>query len=211
MVVTRTKGRSAVHWRAPGAQGWKQLAEFDVFEAPFVPRFVDGAGVLYVTTDDGADGTEVLKRFDFATGAPEARAMVSAPGYDFRGRLIIENPDEKALGVRLTTDAETTVWFHPRMAALQEEVDKRWPDRIHRLSCARCGTDEMTALVYSFNDRDPGQYWVRDRASGQWRKVGDRRRDILPQQMAPTSFERIKARVDFARRMEASLARHLAP
>ncbi len=194
VVVTRDRGRSAVHWRAPGADRWQLLAESDVFDARFDPRFVDGAGTLYVATFDGPNGTEVLRRFDFKAGRPEEQPMVSAPGFDFEGHLIIERPDERALGVRLTTDAETTVWFHPRVAAMQDEADRRWPDRINRLSCRRCGTDDMVTLVFSFSDRDPGRYWLHDRASGQWHALGESRSGIRPQQMAATSFERIKAR-----------------
>jgi dipeptidyl aminopeptidase/acylaminoacyl peptidase len=194
VVVTRARGRSAVHWRAPGSERWQQLAEFDALRAPFVPRAVDGAGVLYVTTSEGADGIEVLKRFDFATGGPEPQPLVSAPGYDYRGRLIIDDPAERALGVRITTDAQTTAWFHPGMAALQKEADQRWPDRIHRLSCSRCNAEDRVTLVYSYSDRDPGQYWLHQRATGQWRKIGDRRGGVVPNLMATTSLERVKAR-----------------
>jgi dienelactone hydrolase len=193
-VVTRAKGQATLHWRTPGTDSWREVASFDPLNAPFSPHSVDGAGTLFVTTNEGPDGVKVLKRFDFATGKPEPRALVSAPGFDFRGYLVEGDPDQRALGVRLTTDAETTAWFHPRMAALQAEAEKRWPDRINRLNCVRCGTDEMVTLAYTFSDRDPGQYWVHQQANGQWRKIGDRQEGINPLQMALTSLERVKAR-----------------
>jgi dipeptidyl aminopeptidase/acylaminoacyl peptidase len=193
-VVTRSRGRATLHWRAPGAEGWRPVAEYDPLRAPFLARYVDGAGALYVTTVDGPGGVAVLKRFDLERGRPEAEALVSAPGFDFDGELIVDNPTKPALGVRLTTDAETTVWFDRGMAAAQQEADKRWPDRIHRLHCSRCGSDDMVTLAFSFSDADPGQYWVHQRATGEWRKVGNRRNAIVPQQMAATSFERVRAR-----------------
>jgi dienelactone hydrolase len=194
VVATRAQGRTAVHWRAPGADRWQQLAEFDALRAPFLPRTVDGAGVLYVTTTEGRDGIEVLKRFDFVSGRPEAQALVSAPGYDYRGHLVIDNPAERALGVRLTTDAETTAWFHPGMAALQKEADQRWPESINRLNCSRCGAPDQVTLAFSYSDRDPGQYWLHDRATNRWRKIGDRHGGVVPRAMATTLLERVKVR-----------------
>ena len=88
VAVTQLSGRQAVHWRGPGKEEWQKLAEFDALRPDFTPRFVDAAGVLYVTRAEGPAGTQVLARFDFASGRPEAQAMVRTPGFDFRGSLL---------------------------------------------------------------------------------------------------------------------------
>jgi len=193
MLLTRHQGRVTLHWRAPGSEAWKPITDWEAFKAPFLPRFIDSDGTLYVTTADGRDGTAVLRRFDFATGRPSKDVVVSTPGFDFEGGIVSETRGGRALGVRVTTDAETTVWFEPRLTALQKEADARFPGRVNRLSCRQCGSPEMITLNVSWSDQDPGQVWVHTAADG-WRKVGERRPDIDPRRMAITDFTRIKAR-----------------
>lgn len=194
LTTTVHRGRMAVYWRASDGGGWQQLAEFDALAPGFVPNSVDAAGQLYVTVSEGPARTAVLKRFDFGERRPEREAIVSTPGFDFTGRLVVESSGGRVLGVRATTDAETTVWFDDRLKALQQEADRRLPGRINRVSCRRCDTANMTALVYSWSDRDPGQYWVYFAEGQAWRQVGRVRDDIEPRHMAPLDFHRIRAR-----------------
>jgi dipeptidyl aminopeptidase/acylaminoacyl peptidase len=194
VAVSERGGRSAVHWRGPGATEWRLLSEHPSGEAPFVPAYTDTAGALYVTVNSGANGSSVLKRFDFATGKPEPDPMVSTPGFDFRGSLVTETVGDKVLGVRVVTDAETTVWLDKRLAALQVEADRRLPGRVNRLVCRRCAEPDMTVMVQAFSDRDPGQFWIYQAEGETWRRVGDSRSAIDPQRMARVEFERIAAR-----------------
>ncbi len=192
VVVTQFKGRGAVHWRAPGQEAWKQLAEYPIYEAPFAPRYVDPEGNLFVTAHEAGSDLEVLKRFDFLTGRPAKAAVVSTPGFDFQGLLVSETPGSRALGIRVETDAESTVWFDPKLKAVQQQADARLPGHINRLTCRQCGEADMIVLVESFSDQDPGQYWV---VRGEdWRKVGDRRSGIDPARMATVDFERVATR-----------------
>lgn len=195
VAMTTREGRTQLHWRAPGQDRWRQLADFPTFEMNFVPRFVDGAGQLFVTTVEGDAGYRVLKRFDFRGGQPESTALVSTPGYDFDGEFITADDDSgRTLGVRVETDAETTVWFDPRLKQIQQAVDARLPGRINRISCRRCDGDDATVLVHSWSDREPGQYWIHRPASGQWLGVGRTRQDVDAARMATLDLHRIRAR-----------------
>lgn len=185
---------TVISWRAPGREEWVELARFAQFEEAFDPVFVDAAGVLYVTTADGPDGTNVLRRFDFKTGKPGADKLMSAPGFDFSGSIVIDPVTGKATGVRVETDAQTTVWFDPRMKALQAAVDAKLPGRINRVSCRRCSDKNAVLLVHSFSDQDPGRYWIYRPDGEQWQFVGATRKGIDPAQMATLDFHRIKAR-----------------
>jgi len=192
--VTR-EGRTTLHWRAPGQDAWKVLAEFPELEEPFSPVEVDGAGQLFVTTTRGSNGYAVLKRFDFATGQPQDATLVSTPGFDFDGELVTAyGGSGAALGVRARTDAETTHWFDARLKKLQETVDKRFPGRVNHLTCGRCNPDETTALVHSWSDREPGQLWVYHASQDRWQGVGRVRGDVDPKRMATLDLHRIKAR-----------------
>jgi len=197
VALTEHEGRQGAYWRGPGQPDWKQLYETGLLNGTFTAHSVDDSGQLYVTRTPGRGQQVVLGRYDFERGAPDPKPVVTSPGFDFWGQLINEGGGP-ALGVRLFTDGETTVWFHPALKALQQEADERLPGRINSISCRRCGEPDMAALVRGFSDRDPGQLWVYQAqppaGEKNWRPVGRVRNDVKPADMATMAFERIKAR-----------------
>ena len=194
VAVQTYQGRSKVLWRAPGQEAWATLAEFDTYQAPWVPAYIDAAGKLYVTRGSGKGGTSELVRFDFAKGAPATEPLVSVAGFDFDGELVTETPGSRALGMRVDSDAETTVWFDKRLKALQEDIDRRLPGRINRLQCSRCDHPDMTVLVRSWSDRDPGSIWVWRGEPALWRQISSVRAGIVPARMGKLDLERFRAR-----------------
>ena len=197
VAMTLEKGRRGAWWRAPGSKEWVQLYESDLFNAPFMPNSVDNAGNLYVTRTEGPQGLQVLTRYDFAAKAPEPKAVVVTPGFDFAGSLLTEGASA-ALGVRVVVDGETTVWFDAALKALQQEADRLLPGRINQISCRRCGQPDMVALVRSTSDRDPGRlfYFQAKPPEGEkpWTPLGRMRADVKPEQMAALDLHRITAR-----------------
>jgi dipeptidyl aminopeptidase/acylaminoacyl peptidase len=197
VALTRHQGRAAAFWRGPGQDDWQPLFESSALQAPFGIHAVDTAGQLFVTHAKGKSGETVLSRYDFDRRTPAPDPMVVTPGFNFQG-MVLADADGAALGVRVVTDGESTVWFDPALKALQQEADERFPGRINRISCRRCGQPDMTALVRSFSDRDPGQFWVYQAqppdGEKTWRGVGRARDDIQPSEMARMDFHRIQAR-----------------
>lgn len=194
VAMVRREGKRAVHWRGPGQTEWQLLTEGDLLRVPFTPRHVDDAGNLFVTRQSGPQGYAELVRYDFERRAPAEVAWVSTPGFDYNGGLLSTRRGAPAAGVRVDTDAETTVWFDEKMKAFQELVDQRLPDSINRISCRRCGEPDMVALVRQFSDRQPGQLWLYTAANQQWRGVARVMTGIDPALMASVDFQRIKAR-----------------
>lgn len=191
--MVQSAGRTSLHWRAPGQDDWKVIAEHSALEAPFNPAFVDGSGQLYVTTDDGAAGGS-LRKYDFASGRPAPEPIVRLKGFDFNGTPIFDADGTRLIGLNVLTDADMTIWLDERRKGLQTEIDAKLPGRVNLFGCARCEADDATVLVLSRSDRDPGQYWIYKPASKGWQRVAVRRPDIDPARMATTEFERIKAR-----------------
>ena len=194
VAVQHYEGRGKVLWRAPGQDAWVTLADYAAFQAPWSPEYIDAAGKLYVSRSSGPGGTAVLARFDFDKGKPSAEPLVSTPGFDFDGALVVETAGSRALGMRMDTDAEATVWFDKRLKALQVDIDERLPGHINRLECRRCDHPAMTVLVRSWSDRDPGSIWVWRGEPALWRKIGSVRPGINPARMASLDFERFRAR-----------------
>jgi acetyl esterase/lipase len=194
--VTFKDDRVQAYWLKPGGSQWEQLFDTAVLKQPFEVESVDSSGTLYVSHTPKGGAQSVLTRYDAKAKAPAERALVATPGFDFAGHLIKEGGI--TLGVRLQADSETTVWLDPRMAKFQQEVDKRMPGLLNRISCSRCGQADMVAIVNSFNDRDPGTLWLfqaQSQAGGpRWQSIGRIREAVAPEQMAGMDFQTIKAR-----------------
>jgi acetyl esterase/lipase len=192
--LSQVEDRYHYHWRDEAGR-WRELAQGSLLKQPFQARAVDDAGNLYVSRPLGARGDRALFRYDFEAGKTAPEPLVSTPGFDFSGALLTEpSRSGQALGVRVETDAETTVWFHPALKALQAEADARMPGRVNTLSCRRCGEADMVVLVHSHSDRDPGQYWLYQAESQRWQPVSRVMEGIDPRRSAAVDFQRIKAR-----------------
>ena len=185
--------RARIHWRAPGQDDWQLLSEGSRLALPWTPYGVNGQGELYVRAPTGAGGTAVLTRYDFAARAPERSPMVSTPGFDFSGALLVDRDSGATLGVRAMVDAEETVWLNPELKAVQADIDRRLPGRVNRISCAPCTGEQRNLLIESYADRDPGAILV-------WRS-GKPRPELVGQGlkvdvnlMATVEMQRIKAR-----------------
>jgi dipeptidyl aminopeptidase/acylaminoacyl peptidase len=180
----------------PGGSQWEQLFDTTVLKQPYGLHDVDSDGTLYLTHVPKGGTQAVLTRYDAQVGGPAAAAVVSTPGFDFRGHLVREG--DAVLGVRATVDSETTVWLHEGMRKFQQLVDKRLPGRVNRISCRRCGQPDMVALIQASNDHDPGKLWLYTArpAAGepQWQAIGRVGEAVVPEQMAGVDLQTIKAR-----------------
>jgi dipeptidyl aminopeptidase/acylaminoacyl peptidase len=194
IAASNVDGKTVTYWRGPGEKKWRELARDSLLESSFSPEQVDDVGNLYVTHNDPKTDFSVLSQFDFNTGKPSATPLLATPGFDFTGDMVIDRSGTRALGVRVTTDAEDTIWFDESMKRAQAMVDAQLPGRVNRISCRRCGADDMVMLVRSFSDRDPGQILHYVAKTKTWNLVSNVMDEIDPKRMARVTMQRIKAR-----------------
>lgn len=194
-------GRESLHAFVPGEDGkagsWRMMAEGPRGQLGLRPVWVGGDGTVFVAWPGGAAGEEVVGPFDLARGVP-GPVRVQAPGFDVWGQMLGDATRQRLLGVRLSTDAEQTVWFDPAHQAAQRQIDAAMPGRVNRLTCRRCGDADAVWLVQSFSDQDPGQLLLWRQADeggqGKWWQVGRMRPDVDPARMGTTDLVRIRAR-----------------
>ena len=196
-VMTQAGGRRTLLWRPPDASEkveWQALAEGPQMDLPFMPRFVSDDGKLFVEHREGAQGLSVLSPFDFERGRPASEPWVSTPGFDFSGQVLRSDSHGGAVGVRLQTDAETTVWSDPAIQAMQQRADERFPGRVNQVDCRRCEQPDGVALVRSFSARNPGELWLYRASTGRWQGITVMLPGINEADMARVEFHRISAR-----------------
>ncbi len=195
--VTTADGlRRQVHVRPPGQDGWRLLVDQPAPEVSTHLHSMDDSGHMVVTTLDGPQQRRVLRRWYADKAAPEAEPWVRVDGFDFNGSVLRtgSGPQQRVLGVRTEGETGITVWLDEAMKALQQQADERWPGRVNRLDCRRCGEPDAVALAHSFSDRDPGEWWLWRAAAREWVRVARVMPEIDPAQMARVDVVRIAAR-----------------
>lgn len=182
-----------IYWSDDDGANWRKLAEFPRLHAEFTPAFVDQDGQLFVHVASGEAGEDQVHRFDFGTGKPDPKPWIVAPGFDADVTTVRSAESGKVYGLQLTTEARSTVWLTPYMRQLQAQVDAKLAGRVNLIDCERCEPGHPV-LVYSYTDRDPGQYLLFRPHTGQWERLGRHMDQIDPGTQASVRFERIKAR-----------------
>jgi dipeptidyl aminopeptidase/acylaminoacyl peptidase len=187
---TRHDGWVETFWRERDGAPWRSIQRDKEIAPHFSALDVDSEGRLYVAAPS-ASGHDVVTRFDVSAGKLEAQPLASAPGFDLGGGLIFSAAQDRLLGLRVVTDAETTVWFDPARKKLQEAAEAHFPGRIARISCRAC---DDAVLVYSYSDHDPGVYSLYRPKTQAWVPLGVVAPAVDPRRMADLDLHRIQAR-----------------
>ena len=187
-----------VYWRELDSGKWTELYRFNRFgdTEPITPLAVDNTGQLYVSAPNpkSPDATTALYRYDVKRRQLEAEPLLSLPGYDFEGTVIVDKGTKQVLGASYRQETVGVAWFDPKMRAAQETVDKLLPSTNNYLSCTYC-TTVRHMVVTATSDVQAPVYFLFDRESGKLSLLGASHPWLNSTDMAGTQdFQRIKAR-----------------
>jgi len=195
-VMTHGDGYDRLYWLDRGKKAWKLLAEAPFGKSLMWPVGLDEKGRLLVSEPRGDGRWQTLVRVDTSTTPPSQKEMISAPGFDVQPVPVFDD-SHQLLGVRIETDAHSTIWYDPTMKALQQRVDELLPDTTNELECRHCLAAGGVVLVRSFSGSDPGRIWLfhADKQGAQALElIMDLMPGIQPAKMGTKEFVRIKAR-----------------
>ena len=151
-------------------------------------------GRIYVArSGDDTARTTSLFTLDPVTFKPDASALVSLKGFDYRGSMVDDTVHGKVLGIHYLADGDGTVWFDPALKALQGRIDAKLPGLVNTVDPAQCGC-AARVLVVSQSDHQPPLFFLYDRGDDTLIPIGRSRPKIEPRLMADTDFVRIQAR-----------------
>jgi len=199
VAVSNDGGRNgAVYWRDIDSGEWTELYRYDLFgdAEPVTPVAVDNDGQLYVTAPNAQspDGTIALYRYDVKRRKVEDEPLVSLPGYDFEGGLIVDRGTRQILGASYKQETLGVAWFDSKMRAAQEAVDKLLPSTNNLLSCTYCSAARHMVVTASSDIQAP-VYFLFDRENNKLSLLGASHPWLKSSDMAGTQdFHRIKAR-----------------
>ena len=192
LVQTRQGNQATLQWRADEAAPWKTLKAFDPYvdDGNLIVQGVGVDGQVYVATRRGSDKLSMWT-LDPATGELSAKPLAQSPQFDVRGHLV--QRQDKVLGLRFTIDAEVTQWLDADMQALQQQIDKVLPRTVNRLSVPWSG-GEPWVLIEAFADVQPSVYYLFNRGTRKFTKLGAARPDVDAKRQAAMDMHWIKSR-----------------
>lgn len=119
------------------------------------------------------------------------RGITGAAGIDLAGAVFSKRKQTLA-GVRHYTESLRVRWFDKEYAGLQVAVDRALPDTVNLLVDE--SLDGQRMLWFGFSDRNPGSYYLFDRAKRSFKPLATRMSWIKPAQMAPMLAVKYPAR-----------------
>jgi dipeptidyl aminopeptidase/acylaminoacyl peptidase len=188
--LTERGDKAQLRWREPDGR-WRQLREFDRFYGDSLNVLGLGPdGTVYVSARRGHDQT-ALYSYDPKTDALSAKPLLALAQFDLEAGLIEHRG--KLVGLRVTTDATTTVWLDEAAKGLQAKVDAKLPATANLIEPPRRG-DSPWILVWAFADRRPGRAMLYHRESDKLTLLGNSRPQIDPALMSGMDYTPYKAR-----------------
>ncbi|MFZ6645654.1 alpha/beta fold hydrolase [Undibacterium sp. TJN25] len=193
IATTVEQSNSAVFYNDPKDNNWRKLAEFPTRSSRgFHPILFIPDGRLLVTTNNGKD-TSAVYVYDIEKKELDSKPLISLPGYDFSGQILLDRENKKILGIRYETDALSTTWLDGGMKQMQQKIDNQLQGLVNLISVPEQHRGD-TVLVYSFSDTFPGMWQLYNAATDKFTPLGQIMQGIDPAQMGTKDMVRYKAR-----------------
>lgn len=169
---------------------WRDLPGQDALSPSFFPAaWLAGDQLVVRASSTGFAG---LYSLDTKSGEVSPKPLLSVADYDIADPEFIEQ-DGRWLGTRFTADAVVTVWRDAAMQALQDRLDKTFPESVVNLSVpARSGSPWVLVEVYS--DRKPPRFFMFQRETGKLTQFGESHPQLQSAAMGSMDLHRIPAR-----------------
>ncbi|MBW8843682.1 MAG: S9 family peptidase [Burkholderiales bacterium] len=190
-VTAHHDGGAKVYLHQPDGR-WKLWQDLKSYYDPHPSPFWFGPDGQVLALMSHQDNTSLF-RLDPATLAPEPEPLLHLKGFDFDGRLIVDAPTQRLLGVQFETDAPGSAWFNPTMKAMQADIDAKLPSTVNLIECQRC-LDAQHIIVTAESDVQPALYFLYKPADKSLQPIAALRPEIKPAEMGQRDFHRIAAR-----------------
>ena len=161
---TFTTGRVKWAYRTPESRDWKTLRDYvdtdDSGRSEFEPLAIDGSiNSLYALRK--RDGRMVLTKTEL-TDAPIETLVAGNPRVDIDD-VVRSGDGQRVIGYTYVEDYRHTVYFDSEYRALADALNRTLPNHplVHFVTATEDGSK---LLIFAGTDRDPGRYYLFDKA-----------------------------------------------
>lgn len=191
-VVRENESRTKrILYREANGQEWREIASSGFDQPGWQPVAFDGDNrTLYVTSNLGRP-TRALYRYDTAAAGIRFDPVFADDTYDVT-TVIYDESKQKVVGVTYEGDRRRFHWLDGEMQAIHQRLEQSLPDTVHQP--VQFAQDGSKIIFYSYNDRDPGVYYLYDRKRQKLSEIAVVRPDVDPAQMAPVKPVSYRAR-----------------
>ncbi len=188
-IFNRDGGTDTYRYRATVKEPWKDI---ELPEETFPLALDYDSNLLFVATGQDREFTAVYKydpqSHEFAGLVWKDSSYDVVPGYDLNGvsdfkGLIFSDQFRTLAGIAYESNGPQIQWFLPFYEDVQEMIDQSLPNTQNVL----LGRDksEERFLIFAYNDRDPGNYYLLDYPTRQLQWLFSKNPSINPEQLAP--------------------------
>jgi len=200
--VNGLKGK--FHYKAKNEEDFRVLQEFNVLDEGMNPLSFDWDNeTMYVSSNIGRDKSAIYK---FNPEKNEMGELVFAHDEVDVSGLMMSRKQKKLLGINYFDDYPQRVYFDKDAEAQMKRLSDAFPGK--RVSISSQSEDEMLQILIVGNDRDPGNYYLYDKKSGQVSYLLSVTKSINPEDMSPMKPIRFKSRDGLTMRGYLTVPKH---
>lgn len=202
LAVVQTEQTRKVLHRDSKSRAWVTLAEHHMDQPGWEPIAFDGDNrTLFIWSDVGRK-TKAIYRYDVAERrqldlvlADEIYDVLdanAATATSFTPSTIYDPKTHRIVGLSYSADRTRFHWLDDEMKAIAQKLDSSLPNTVHRLR--QFADDGSKIIFFSSSDRDPGVYYLYDRAAQKLSELAVIKPAIQPDKMAATQPVQFAAR-----------------
>ncbi len=200
--VNGLKGK--FHYKGKNEEDFRVLQEFNVLDEGMNPLSFDWDNeTMYVSSNIGRDKSAIYK---FNPEKNEMGELVFAHDEVDVSGLMMSRKQKKLLGINYFDDYPQRVYFDKDAEAQMKRLSDAFPGK--RVSISSQSEDEMLQILIVGNDRDPGNYYLYDKKSGQVSYLLSVTKSINPEDMSPMKPIRFKSRDGLTMRGYLTVPKH---
>ncbi|PTX91508.1 S9 family peptidase [Opitutus sp. ER46] len=160
---------------------WSKLAEHHMDEPGWEPIEFDGDNRTVFIWSDVGRKTKAIYRYDLVE-RKQLDLVYADDTYDVTD-VIYDQSKQKIVGITYDGDRQRFVWLDDEMKALAAKLDASLPNTVHY---PRQFSEDGSKIIFaSQSDRDPGVYYMYDKAKKKLEEIAVIKPGIDPDRMAP--------------------------
>jgi dipeptidyl aminopeptidase/acylaminoacyl peptidase len=196
--------RGKFHYKAKNEDDFRVLREFNILDEGMNPLSFDWDNqTMFVASNVGRDKSAIYK---FNPEKNEMGELIFAHDEVDVSGLMMSRKQKKLLGISYFDDYPQRVYFDKDAEAQMKRLSDAFPGK--RVSVTSQSEDEMLQILVVGNDRDPGNYYLYDKKSGQVSFLLSVTNSINPEDMSPMNPIRFKSRDGLTMRGYLTVPKH---